>query len=169
MALIEPWAVEPLFGVPGRVTIDSVIDLGACETLQAVGRSFELEALAAALESRIVAPAPFDLLPVLAEARHEAGSARVDRIARSAGLEARSLRRLFQTRIGVSPKRLFGIERFAANLRCLHPAPWNGSGIAPDYFDQAHEIREFRRFAGLTPGTYAREKRAGDRRVFAVG
>jgi AraC-like DNA-binding protein len=76
---------------------------------------------------------------------------------------------MFQSGIGVSPKKWCEIERFAANLRRLHPNPWTDEGAAPDYFDQAHEIREFRSMAGITPGAYRREKLMGDRRVFAFG
>ncbi len=39
----------------------------------------------------------------------------------------------------------------------------------PAYYDQAHEIHEFRRLAGVTPSVYRHEKAEGDRRLFAIG
>lgn len=169
MALIEPWAVEALFGIPGAATIDRVIDLEAGTMAPPFARAASLRDLAAALEHRGEVRHSEELLAVVAQARREAGAYRVDSAAALTGVGDRSLRRLFHATLGVSPKRWFEIERFSANLRLLHPAPWDGRTLAPSYFDQAHEIREFRRFAGVTPGAYSREKRGGDRRVYAYG
>jgi hypothetical protein len=39
---------------------------------------------------------------------------------------------------------------------------------ALEYFDQAHLIRDFQKFAGFTPGAYKRVKQAGSRAIYTV-
>jgi AraC-like DNA-binding protein len=176
MVLIQPAAVETLFHIRAADTVDQVLDLAAlrpdlARTLSriAVGEANPLPALDDVLASIVRRVSRTDLAVPLAMIRREAGSGRVSLAAAVAGRSERSLRRSFQALIGVSPKRWCMIERFSANLRRLHPSPWTDAGAAPDYFDQAHEIREFRGLAGITPGAYRREKQTGDRRMFAYG
>jgi AraC-like DNA-binding protein len=174
MALIEPAAVEALFGIPAAVTINAVIDLAALRP--ELGRTLArlaardanpLPALDETLAALLGGVSRTDLEVPLSLIRREAGSARISAAASLAGRSERSFRRTFHAALGVSPKRWCMIERFSANLRRLHPAPWSERGAPPDYFDQAHEIREFRAMAGITPGAYRRAKTTGDRRVFA--
>lgn len=176
MVLIEPWAVAPLFGFAPADTVDRVIDLARskprlAELLRAAARAGDpLEAVSHELAGLVrTAEEEAELTEALAILRQEAGAVPIAEVAARAGLSERRLRRLFLNRVGVAPKSWSMIERFAANLRRLHPKPWGECAAEPDYFDQAHEIREFRALGGITPGAYRREKLAGDRRVFAWG
>jgi AraC-like DNA-binding protein len=175
MALIEPAAVEALFGFPAAATIDHVLDLEVLRpqlgrALAAISRQADpLPQIAEFLASLVARSSAPGLGGPLSMIRREAGSARIAAAALLADRSERSLRRMFHAAIGVAPKRWCSIERFTANLRRLHPRPWIEVDALPDYFDQAHEIREFRAMAGITPGAYRREKRLGDRRVFAFG
>lgn len=82
-------------------------------------------------------------------------------------LSERHFRRAFAAEHGAAPKVWQRVMRFNSVLKALHPRPWE----APDeanplaaYADQAHLIREFCAFAGITPAAYARNKRRlGDR------
>ena len=40
------------------------------------------------------------------------------------------------------------------------PPNWAFLAIDAGYYDQAHMIRDFRQFAGITPGAYLREQHA---------
>jgi len=85
----------------------------------------------------------------------------VGRLALEAGISARQLRRMCLEHAGVSPKYLGRIVRFrsvvqqigAAAARSVRPN-WAELAAACGYFDQAHFIREFQKFTGLTPGRY---------------
>lgn len=82
------------------------------------------------------------------------------------GVSERQFRRLFLAEHGATPKAYQRVLRFDAALRTMHPRPWEPAG--PDgrsgYADQAHLIREFCEFAGVTPAAYTRAKqRQGDR------
>lgn len=70
------------------------------------------------------------------------------------GLSPRQLRRLFDRHIGVSPKSLARIVRFQSVLRTMMQVPekeWGQRCLDFGYYDQAHFIREFKAFSGLTP------------------
>ena len=84
-------------------------------------------------------------------------------LGRLSGLSARQLERRFNDAIGVSPKLLGSILRFRALFDALNEAagdvshaPWLDAAIATGYFDQAHMIRDFRRFAGQPPQAFYR-------------
>jgi AraC-like DNA-binding protein len=91
---------------------------------------------------------------------HDRG--RPGRIAEAVGLSRRQLGRLFQERIGITPKSLARLGRFQRTLRALDGNPRSAvASVAArvGYFDQAHLCRDFRLFAGTTPARYRREVR----------
>ncbi|MBZ4374478.1 helix-turn-helix domain-containing protein [Corallococcus sp. AS-1-6] len=74
------------------------------------------------------------------------------------GVGARQVERRFHAAVGLSPKVLCRIARLqhAVELsRELEGAQW---ALAAGYYDQAHQVREFRALTGLTPGAYVREQ-----------
>jgi len=73
------------------------------------------------------------------------------------GLSAKRLIALFRDEVGLGPKTFWRIRRFQAALRGIERARApRGAELAADlgYFDQAHMIRDFRTFAGLSPREY---------------
>lgn len=79
------------------------------------------------------------------------------------GLSARRFIDLFRHEVGLTPKLFARVRRLQAVLRRLEDpvvAPWVEVAVAHGYFDQAHLIRDFRRFTGLTPTAY-RARRTG--------
>jgi AraC-like DNA-binding protein len=97
--------------------------------------------------------------PVLAAlATHRA----VDRVTELTGASPRHLRRLCNEHAGVSPKFLSRILRFRRAVQRLEGSPqvqWADFAIACGYSDQAHMIREFQEFAGVTPGRFVQSLR----------
>jgi transcriptional regulator GlxA family with amidase domain len=81
----------------------------------------------------------------------------IGELARSVGLTARTLQRRFQAEVGMDPALLRRILRFRAAFRQLErlpPGRWSRVAPRVGYFDQAHLIREFRRFAGAPPSVF---------------
>jgi AraC-like DNA-binding protein len=80
------------------------------------------------------------------------GDLDLDWAARHAGLSARQFRRRCLQESGLSPKRLCRVLRFrrACSL-AARGAGWVSVAGDAGYFDQAHLIRDFREFAGVTP------------------
>jgi AraC-like DNA-binding protein len=81
------------------------------------------------------------------------GSPRIEQVAQASTRSRRQLERLFRTQVGVSPKRLASLARFAwAAKRVARAESLGRLAFAAGYADQAHFIREFKAFAHLTPG-----------------
>lgn len=84
---------------------------------------------------------------------------RVEDLVREFGIGARGLQRLFSEYVGVSPK--WVIQRYrlheATERIAAGPIPdWTELALDLGYADQAHFIRDFRRWVGWSPAEYAR-------------
>src|SRR5204862_3764094 len=81
--------------------------------------------------------------------------AAIDHAARAVGYTNRHLRRVFLEFVGTAPGDYLRLRRFNSALRRM-PSTSNLTDIAlaAGYYDQAHFCREFKDFAGLTPGAY---------------
>jgi len=80
------------------------------------------------------------------------GSISIAELARGAGAHSRTLARLFERWVGLSPKRFARIVRVQTALREISGAH-DLTRVAADlgYFDQAHFNREVRELFGMTP------------------
>lgn len=73
------------------------------------------------------------------------------------GISERQLERKFSRHAGIGPKALLRILRFQQVLKSAQAAvrpDWAGLAVDCGYFDQAHLIRDFRRYTGLSPKKY---------------
>ncbi|MCG3137643.1 MAG: hypothetical protein HJJLKODD_01492 [Phycisphaerae bacterium] len=77
------------------------------------------------------------------------------------GISQKHLINLFKRHVGVTPKAMERLTRFQCVLRRLEQSQtlaWPLLAQHCGYYDQAHFIKEFQNFAGLTPTTYLTEK-----------
>ena len=91
----------------------------------------------------------------------------IDEVVAATGLSHRTLNRLCLRVYGFGPKRLLRRQRFLrllARVRDRLDQPL-ASVIGDDYYDQAHFIREFRAFMGMTPTAYFDSPREVMRRI----
>ncbi len=83
------------------------------------------------------------------------GQVRIAALAAHLDIHVRTLERLFQNELGVSPKTMARHVRLRRVMTCLHAG---GYGTLADlahacgYADQAHMIREFKELTGMRPG-----------------
>ena len=165
----RPCGFYELFGAPLSTTIDEnrPLDhptrrfgqalkqrvLAAPNSLQCVAGAESL--LLAGLKERALRPLGIEA--VVAHVLEQHGRVSVDEMACHANLSRRQLERRFREMVGVPPKMFAEISRFAHVVGLLHEqqeANWQDLTHACGFFDQAHFIREFRRFAGEAPGSY---------------
>lgn len=87
---------------------------------------------------------------------------RVDEVARGLGLSERSLQRLVEQRIGLSPKWLLQRRRLHDAVVALKAGSSGLAEVAADlgYTDQAHFTHDFRTVTGMTPGEFLRDQPA---------
>lgn len=84
-------------------------------------------------------------------------------IARQSGMSERYIQKLCLQHVGISPAALAAVVRFNRTLRLVLDTPASLTAIAYEggYYDQAHFIKEFRKFTGITPSE-ARHRLAKD-------
>jgi len=97
---------------------------------------------------------------------------RIGALADRLGVSARTLDRRVAGATGLQPAMLRRLVRFRRAFRLLNAAP-TGSGAAvaarAGYFDQAHLIRDFRRFAGTAPTDFFRTEPEFARAMLGTG
>jgi len=76
------------------------------------------------------------------------------------GMSTTRLIGLFRAEVGLSPKAYARVRRLQAALRLLGAGPVGGADVAAEvgYFDQAHFVRDFESFTGMTPTQYSRQR-----------
>ncbi len=82
-------------------------------------------------------------------------------LSRQAGLSHKQLISRFRREVGLTPKLLAQIARFQSIIQAVRgsaAASWADVAQQCGYHDQAHLIREFRRFSGTTPGQYLKHR-----------
>lgn len=175
LALLHPWACEPLFGVPAALLRNEVLDLRlvlprwSTRLLADAVEGEPLASLLAALRERASEKVPGAMARAAGLLQRVGGGS----LKPLAGLHAeRSLRAQFHAQLGLPPKRYARLLRFALALRAQHARPWHldfcDAQLAADYADDAHRHREFHEFAGCTPRQYREVKASGPRTVFTV-
>ncbi len=162
---LAPWAAGPLLGLPMHELADAHAE--AVEVFGEGARQLlERAAGAQSPESRLTA-VERGLQTLLAAGREAAnpiafavdaierseGRVSLDRLTALTGLSARTLERRFLATVGVSPRLFASIRRFRGVFDRIErgEAPGGGTAVASGYFDQAHMLRDFRRFAGQPP------------------
>lgn len=81
----------------------------------------------------------------------------VAEVTEQVGLSQRRVAQLFHEQVGVSPKTFQRVRRFQHTLRRIagqRSVDWADVALECGYYDQAHLSHDFRRLAGMTPGTY---------------
>ncbi|MDP2312442.1 MAG: helix-turn-helix domain-containing protein [Pseudomonadota bacterium] len=128
------------------------VDAVRTRILEATDAGDALDRLAAAL------PRPTELHPAVAHAlaRFAAADVRtVDAVRRETGLSSRRFIELFRRYVGLTPKVYCRVRRFQAVVaRAGRGLSWAEVALTAGYFDQAHLNRDFRAFAGVSPGAY---------------
>ena len=151
---------EALTGIDGPGVVADVCAETDNEARIAVLRR-ALEELVCHRDPALVAEAR-DVRKVAAIAEHDRSVCRVEQLAEAAGTSIRTLQRLFDTHVGITPS--FVIRRWriieaaeAARAAIDGGRHWRGwATVAAElgYADQAHLTRDFRTHLGTSPSAY---------------
>ncbi|MGR6128267.1 DUF6597 domain-containing transcriptional factor [Paenibacillus sp. SER-28] len=89
------------------------------------------------------------------------GSVGVKELAEHEAISERQINRKFGQWIGISPKKFSEVVRFQSVLHSIKGGglDWTEMALKHSFFDQAHLIRDFRRFYGDSPLTAAKDLR----------
>jgi AraC-like DNA-binding protein len=149
---LTPLGAYRLFGVPMSELTGRVVDLAELANLRPGRLEEDLLRLAAD------GPEPArEVAQVWRRLTATHGTAPIGALAAEVGWSRRHLVTRFREQVGLPPKTVARILRFEELLRRL-PAAGRGRtaavAAACGYYDQAHMNRDFREFAGTTPGDY---------------
>ncbi|MES2642277.1 MAG: helix-turn-helix domain-containing protein [Myxococcota bacterium] len=117
-----------------------------------------LDRLAAALPS----PRPLHPAVLHALARLSGGNVRVDVVRAETGYSNRRFIELFHQAVGLTPKMYCRVRRFQGALVRLAAGPTpdlTDVALGAGYCDHPHLNRDFRAFAGISPGAYVPQSR----------
>jgi AraC-like DNA-binding protein len=172
----RPGGFYPFLGRPVSAITDSYLPLAAlwgeadaarlARDLTAAGG--DLDALIEAAEGHLARhwPEPdpeVDTVGHIVEALlRDRTIVRVEDVTERFGLSMRTLQRLFQRYVGVTPKwvlKRYRLHEAAARLAEHPEGRWADVAADLGYFDQSHFIRDFTRAVGLTPTAYAEASR----------
>lgn len=171
----KPGGAFPFLGRPASELRDAHVSL---DTLWGRAADALRERLLAAetpaakfrvLEAALLARAdrPLERDPAVAYAlnafRRGAGTPAVSDVAAQVGFSHRHFIQRFREEVGLTPKLFCRVRRFQGVLRRLderQDVDWAGVALACGYYDQAHLIRDFRAFSGITPTTYVAHRAA---------
>lgn len=95
----------------------------------------------------------------------------IRRIQLDTGLSHTRFIQLFRENVGLTPKLFCRVRRFQTLLDRIgkgRPVNWAELAVDCGYFDQAHLIRDFRAFAGITPLEYSRAMPNSESRLLAI-
>jgi AraC-like DNA-binding protein len=159
----------PFLGVPLKEFADEVVELEAI-------LGIEMRELRERLGAASTDDERFDLLEgwlwrrfrrhtpptravshALTMIRTRSSEARITRLAGEIGISHKHLLREFDRCVGLRPKafaRICAFQRVIQWVGWKREIDWADAAVRCGYYDQAHLIREFRSFSGLTPGSY---------------
>jgi AraC-like DNA-binding protein len=166
----KPWGMSPFADIPAAelrdrwVPADAVWQRSLDRIRNRVGAAASATGALRALEEELrlrLAAAPSRGLGLV---RHTAGrlaashgTVPVGTLSDAAGVSGNHLAAQFKSHVGVTPKRVARIYRFARlilSVDPLRPVDWPDLAHTAGYFDQAHFGREFKDFTGHTPTEY---------------
>jgi AraC-like DNA-binding protein len=166
----KPWGMSPFVGMPSSelrdrwLPVDAVWERSLGRLRDRIAGATSTDAMLQIVEeellSRLVRAPSGGLELVDHTARRLAaswGAVTVGALADGAGVSGNHLATQFKSHLGVTPKRMARIYRFARvilSVDARNPVDWPQLAQAAGYFDQAHFSKEFKDFTGHTPTAY---------------
>ncbi len=159
----------PFLGVPLREFSDQVLELEAIlgreasELRDRIGEALNDDARLDLTEGwlrqrmRSCTPPTRAVSYALGMIQRGADGVRIGRMANEIGISHKHLLREFERCVGLTPKvfaRICAFQRVIRSVGQRSEVNWADTAARGGYYDQAHLIREFRAFSGLTPAGY---------------
>lgn len=166
----KPWGISPFVDLPVSelrdrwVPVDGVWQRSVDRIRNQIGdlasATETLRAVEAELRARL-AEEPLRGLELVQQAggrlASSYGGISVGALSDAAGVSGNHLATQFKSHVGVTPKQVARIYRFAQlilSVDARRPVDWSALAHTAGYFDQAHFSREFKDFTGYTPTDY---------------
>lgn len=146
--------LETLFGEAGTILQHKILKAASVEEQIQIAEAFLLNALTDAKQLDKTIKDSVAMMLALK------GQLSIDALSENLKVNRRMLERKFASVVGVSPKQLAKIVRLQTTLKMVAKNDFkNFTAIAHDnnYYDQAHFIKEFKEFTGVSPKEFYSE------------
>jgi AraC-like DNA-binding protein len=172
--VFHPGGTFPFFGMPAselwnaNVALDALWGSRAVELRDRLLEAPTPEARFDVLEEALLAEAARDLERhpavrfALGEFLAVPQALTIAEVTGQLGLSPRRFIQVFSEQVGLTPKLFCRVRRFHEVLRLVHQGTridWTEIALSCGYFDQAHFIRDFRAFSGLSPSAFVAHPR----------
>jgi AraC-like DNA-binding protein len=152
-AMMENRAVPltELFGEEGGALEQSILEAGSTTSRIVLAERFLLKKLATQEAVDSIVKAAVEILVQLK------GNISIDALSGQLKTHRRQLERKFSSIIGLSPKQLSKMIRMQSTLKILandRVTSLTSLAYEGEYYDQAHFIKDFKEFTGVTPGKF---------------
>lgn len=140
--------LDKLFGAEGTKLSEQILNANATSERIQIIETFLLSKLAQKKTIDNIVKSTVDTI------FNSNGKFSVNEFSKSNNIDRRQLTRKFSTTIGLSPKQLAKTIRIQATLKMLlneEQKSLTDLAYENEYFDQAHFIKDFKEFTGLTP------------------
>lgn len=140
--------LHELFGDEGIIIEKDILQVTIAETRISIIEKFLIEKLITPESINLLIKSSVEMILRLG------GQVSVDDLSDSLQINRRKLERKFSTVIGLSPKQLSKIIRLQATLKILsaqNTANLTAIAYEGNYYDQAHFIKDFKEFTGVSP------------------
>lgn len=166
MAILTVAGIIRLFPDTGSASADRLLDLGAitgdalvCSLSSGIAAEMEPERIGRQMDRWLIARLASSTtqpehrrIIVAHDILGDGGS--VETAADAANVNRRQLQRWFHRHLGVSPKEMSDLQRLHGSLQAIQTR--HGDPVA-GFSDQAHQIRNWHRRLGVTPGVYRKQ------------
>lgn len=144
-----------IYGVPGKELIETLTNTERIHDKIDVLQNFLVNIVKATNRNNFLIDYTVELI------KSTSGLVTVKELEEKTGYSRRYLDILFKDHLGISPKTLSGIVKFQTFYQAW--ANYHGSQFYKDelldlYYDQAHFIKEFKKYTGYSPKQYANQK-----------
>jgi AraC-like DNA-binding protein len=141
-------SLEELYGERGILLEQQVLSAATTESRIEIIETFLMTLLSSSHAIDALAKTSVEIL------LNSSGQVSIDILAQEVQTSRRQLERKFSSAIGLSPKQLSKIIRLQATLKMMNEKQFSSlTALAHEngYFDQAHFVKDFKEFTGLSP------------------
>jgi AraC-like DNA-binding protein len=169
---LYPHTLPLLFDIPANNLSDNNIDIASLfgkegcmledKVMCAASHHLRIELISDFLRKKLAQPQKKSsyLSSTIRQAITTGTMQSVSEMANACNLSVRQIERDFKSLSGFSPRLFSKLTRFRALMESLPSKPYSMADLAFEfnYYDQSHFINEFKRFTGLTPTQYIKDR-----------